>query len=559
MYVLEFQDSVCAHIKFWRHHVFHFQRCDGNCSVGIPWLYGQAVTFGEPREEYKYLFEPPGFLVFALTTIDVYDLNLVQLAHYLKKIVILLRPWGMGKFKKLVESDEMINKFIVDYGIPNNVSLKYCKEGEWYIKRREGEVVIPIVAFVEGGMRIPMRPMTLNYLRHFRLAPTQCAVNVFRILGCIDTLNKKMGLRLTQHDVNWCYNLHHLRGKTYYMKTRDDRVRLIQCLLDSNKGLTQDFLIVSGEWHDSFHCPTVEGEPDPHAFARHFHLVNKADLETVLRSELFLNETDNQVRAAHKILGCDPAQKSLPVPKYVIRARDPRLTQITVVEDGFAFFEGIHIPEGIPLAGPSSSQQVTVAEEGLSKKAREVVELSSSEDEYSVFNLADQSEDPSSDLGDPHLSEADLRSLRVGTQAEMGLKRQPQTNLLDLLEGGAKKGAPEESQPQPPTPPPQILTVQTRSTSVPTVPDSQTESHDLKRKRLSKGKEPMDGTKSHSPPEEGGFCRPPKQLKLGGQRKGRKTIQQSEAQAWLPAAMLHDQPLMDNASIRESQGAGWLS
>lgn len=65
----------------------------------------------------------------------------------------------------------------------------------------------------------------------------------------------------------------------------------------------------------------------------------------------------------------------------------------------------------------------------------------------------------------------------------------------------------------------------------------------------------MDGSKSYSPPEEGKFCRPPKQLKLDGRRKGKKIVQQSEAQAWLPAAMLHDQPLMDDASIREPQGA----
>ncbi|XP_065638579.1 uncharacterized protein LOC136071342 [Quercus suber] len=363
-----------------------------------------------------------------------------------------------------------------------------------------------------------------------------------------------MGLRLTHHDVNWCYNLHHLRGKTYYMKTRDDRVRLIQCLPDSNKGLNQDFLIVSGEWHDGFHCPTVEGKPDPHAFARHFHLVNKADLETVLRSELFLNESDNQVRAAHKILGCDPAQMSFPVPQHVIRARDPRLTQITVVESGFSFIGGSYIPEGVPLSGPSSSQQVTVAEKGPPKKAREVVELSSFEDEYSVFDLADQPEDPPGDLGDPHLSEADLQSLSVGTQAEMGLKRQPRTNLLDLLEGGSKKDVPGELQSQPPAPQSQVPIVQTRSSSAPIIAAPSTESPDPKRKRLSKGKDPMDGSKSHSSPEEGKTRRPPKQLKLGDQKKGKKVIQQPQAQAWLPAAMLHDQPLMDNASIRESQG-----
>ena len=77
----------------------------------------------------------------------------------------------------------------------------------------------------------------------------------------MDALNEKMGLRLTHHDVNWCYNLQFLKGKSYYMKKRDDKVRLIQCLLKSSKGLNKDFLIVSGEWHDGLHCRTEEGEP----------------------------------------------------------------------------------------------------------------------------------------------------------------------------------------------------------------------------------------------------------------------------------------------------------
>ena len=65
-----------------------------------------------------------------------------------------------------------MEEFIATHRIPSNVGLRYCEEGEWYIKRNEGEVVIPIVAFVEGGMRIPMMPVTSGYLRHFRLAPT---------------------------------------------------------------------------------------------------------------------------------------------------------------------------------------------------------------------------------------------------------------------------------------------------------------------------------------------------------------------------------------------------
>ena len=77
----------------------------------------------------------------------------------------------MGRFKKLVESEEAMEKFVADYKIPDNVGLRYCKEGDWHIMRREGEVVIPIIAFLEGGIRLPMRPVVRDYLRHFRLAP----------------------------------------------------------------------------------------------------------------------------------------------------------------------------------------------------------------------------------------------------------------------------------------------------------------------------------------------------------------------------------------------------
>ena len=63
-----------------------------------------------------------------------------------------------------------MEKFIADYKIPSNVGLRYCKEGEWHIMRRESEVVIPIIAFLEGGMRILMGPVMRDYLRYFRLA-----------------------------------------------------------------------------------------------------------------------------------------------------------------------------------------------------------------------------------------------------------------------------------------------------------------------------------------------------------------------------------------------------
>ena len=104
-----------------------------------------------------------------------------------------------------------------------------------------------MIAFIEGGMRILMGRVTRDYLIAHRLAPTQCAPNMFRILGSVNAFNKKMGVNLNHHDVNWLYNCHKLTGQSYYLKTREPAVRLILCLLESNKGMNKDYLIISRE------------------------------------------------------------------------------------------------------------------------------------------------------------------------------------------------------------------------------------------------------------------------------------------------------------------------
>ena len=166
----------------------------------------------------------------------------------------------MGRFAYLVDSAEGIKSFRAQYRISPGVSIRYCKEGEWHEDRQEGGVVIPMIAFIEGGMRIPMGMITRDYLRTNKLAPTQYALNMFRILGSVDAFNERMGLNLTHYDVNWVYNLQHLKGQGYYLKTRHPEVRLISCLPDSNKGMNKDFLIISGEWHDGLPCPMREGK-----------------------------------------------------------------------------------------------------------------------------------------------------------------------------------------------------------------------------------------------------------------------------------------------------------
>ena len=128
-----------------------------------------------------------------------------------------------------------------------------------------------------------------------------------------------------------------------------------------------------------------------------------------------MNKADNQVRAAHKILGYGPIQKSFSAPKYVIRAKDPQLHRITVAKHRFLLPEGSPVLEGVPSVGPSSSHQAVEAEGGRVEIEGEVADLGPSEDEFGVFDQVNLSKDPSGDLGDPSLTEVDL--LLVGTSS----------------------------------------------------------------------------------------------------------------------------------------------
>ena len=84
---------------------------------------------------------------------------------------------------------------------------------------------------------------------------------MFKILGNVDAMNERLGIFLTHHDVNWVYSCQKISDVGYYLKTRVHVVRLISCLLETNKGMNEDFLIISGEWHDGLHCPTMDGTP----------------------------------------------------------------------------------------------------------------------------------------------------------------------------------------------------------------------------------------------------------------------------------------------------------
>ena len=83
----------------------------------------------------------------------------------------------MGRFKHLVDSPASMDGFKAKYHIPQGVGLQYCPSDQILTNRKVGEVVIPIIAFIEGEMTLPMGRITRDYLLNHRLCPHQCAPN----------------------------------------------------------------------------------------------------------------------------------------------------------------------------------------------------------------------------------------------------------------------------------------------------------------------------------------------------------------------------------------------
>ena len=60
-----------------------------------------------------------------------------------------------------------MRSFRAKYRIPPTVGMRYTAQGEWVDARKTGKVVIPMIAFIKGGMTIPwvlLLGITLDFL-----------------------------------------------------------------------------------------------------------------------------------------------------------------------------------------------------------------------------------------------------------------------------------------------------------------------------------------------------------------------------------------------------------
>uniref|UniRef100_A0A2N9FLH4 Uncharacterized protein n=1 Tax=Fagus sylvatica TaxID=28930 RepID=A0A2N9FLH4_FAGSY len=207
-----------------------------------------------------------------------------------------------GKLCRFVNTPEAMAVFRHVYEIPNDVGLKYVHWSDALVPAA-GNLLLPVVAIVEGGVRFPMDPLLADFLGHLRLTPSQVNPNVFRIVMGTVELNRRLGLDLGIHDILQTYNLHH-NSKTdaYSLRPRDIDFTLVNGLPDTNRGFDEDYLIVSGEWFLLGHkCPTKDGVPDPRRRNPRKSLVNINSLREVWESELCMDD-NAQPRSAPLLL-----------------------------------------------------------------------------------------------------------------------------------------------------------------------------------------------------------------------------------------------------------------
>ena len=66
----------------------------------------------------------------------------------------------MDRFERLVKTLALIESFKEKYHIPQEVLVRHCTTEVVEFDRKVGEVVIPMIAFIERGMTVPMGRIT---------------------------------------------------------------------------------------------------------------------------------------------------------------------------------------------------------------------------------------------------------------------------------------------------------------------------------------------------------------------------------------------------------------
>uniref|UniRef100_A0A2N9GIY7 Uncharacterized protein n=1 Tax=Fagus sylvatica TaxID=28930 RepID=A0A2N9GIY7_FAGSY len=132
----------------------------------------------------------------------------------------------------------------------------------------------------------------------------------YRIVNGVAELNRRLGFNLTVHDIIATYFLRTTQHEAFSLRPRDVNNTLVNSLPDTNKEMTDDFLLVRGNWYFPGHrWPTADGKPEEKKKQVQAHLTDPVALQAVYDSEVCVDEYANP-RSAYKLLRYTPSART---------------------------------------------------------------------------------------------------------------------------------------------------------------------------------------------------------------------------------------------------------
>ena len=143
-----------------------------------------------------------------------------------------------SKLTRLVNTENSMTQFRELYHVPPSVSLAYCHLDNLLVINRN-EILLPIMAVVEGGIRFPLHSLFIDFLQTVNPSPSQVSINLFRIIIGVVSLNRLLGVNLAPKEIlsTYQYMCPGEESRTFcHLKARVVNTKLVNGLLDTNKG-----------------------------------------------------------------------------------------------------------------------------------------------------------------------------------------------------------------------------------------------------------------------------------------------------------------------------------
>src|SRR3984885_10820485 len=109
--------------------------------------------------------------------------------------------------RRILVTTEEREEFGANY-IPVGLTWRICEDGEDPFESLEiGDTPIYASFFVEAGLRIPLAPLLIEFLRFTNLHLCQLAPNTLRIILGVVEINRILGTNLGMDELRFCYCL----------------------------------------------------------------------------------------------------------------------------------------------------------------------------------------------------------------------------------------------------------------------------------------------------------------------------------------------------------------